>query len=53
MWQGTWQVRDDSLRLKPFGRLPTADRAALMAEAARLCTFIAPDTPYDLVLDEP
>ena len=40
MWQGTWRVRDGSLRIAPFTRLRRADPDALMSEATRLCAFI-------------
>jgi hypothetical protein len=36
VWQGTWQVRDRSLRLEPFGPLPDD----LLTEAARLADFL-------------
>jgi hypothetical protein len=51
MWQGTWQIRDRTLRLAPFSTLVPADRDALLTEAARLCAFVAPQTTYDLVVD--
>jgi hypothetical protein len=52
-WQGTWQLRDQKLRIKPFAELRPADRDALLAEAAGLCAFIAPQTADDIVLDNP
>jgi hypothetical protein len=51
-WQGTWQIRDQTLRLQPFTTLPRADRDVLLAEAARLCAF-ASQQPCDIVLGEP
>lgn len=51
MWQGTWQIGDQTLRIEPFSRLRRADRDALWAEAMRLSAFIAPKARYDLVLD--
>lgn len=53
LWQGTWQIRDQALRIQPFTGLRRADRDALMAEAAQLCAFIAPGAEYGIVLDEP
>jgi hypothetical protein len=52
-WQGTWQVRNESLRIEPFTKLRRADRDALLTEATRLCAFLAPQTKYDLILNEP
>jgi hypothetical protein len=51
VWQGTWQIRDQTLRIQPFTRLPLADRDALLTEAAQLCAFVAPQAKYDIVLD--
>ena len=53
IWQGTWQVRDQTLRIQPFTALRSADRDALLTEAAQLCAFIAPQVEYDIVLGEP
>lgn len=53
LWQGTWQIRDQALRIQPFTGLRRADRDALVAEAAQLCAFIAPGAEYGIVLDEP
>jgi hypothetical protein len=53
MWEGTWQIRDQTLRIQPFTKLRRADRDALLTEAARLCAFIAPQAKYDIVLDKP
>jgi Winged helix DNA-binding domain len=53
LWQGTWQLRDQKLRIRPFVQLRPADRDALLAEAARLCAFAAPQTAHDILLDEP
>ncbi len=52
-WQGTWQIGDRTLRIEPFARLRRTDRDALLAEAERLCAFIAPQTDYDIVLGKP
>jgi hypothetical protein len=53
IWQGTWQVRGQTLRIQPFTALRSADRDALLTEAAQLCAFIAPQVEYDIVLGEP
>lgn len=53
MWQGTWRIRDQALRIQPFTQLPRADRDALLAEAAHLLAFAAPQAEYDIVLDKP
>ena len=50
-WQGTWQVRDGSLRIEAFRRLTAAERTALLAEAAQLCSFL--EAAGDVVLDQP
>jgi hypothetical protein len=52
-WQGTWQIRDQTLRIQPFTKLRPPDRDALLAEAAQLCAFVAPQAKYDIVLDKP
>lgn len=52
VWQGTWQVRHQSLRIEPFTTLRRADRDALLIEATQLCAFLAPQTKYDVILDE-
>jgi hypothetical protein len=53
LWQGSWQLRDQKLRIRPFVELRPADRDALLAEAAGLCAFIAPATAPDVILDNP
>ena len=53
MWQGTWQIRDKTLRIQPFTKLPRADHDALLTEAAHLCAFIPPQPTYDLAIDRP
>ncbi|WP_214416181.1 winged helix DNA-binding domain-containing protein [Sphaerisporangium fuscum] len=53
MWQGTWQIRDRTLRIQPFTKLGRTDRDALLTEAAQLCAFVAPQATCDIVLDEP
>jgi Winged helix DNA-binding domain len=52
-WQGTWRLREGALRIQPFASLPTADLDALEAEAAGLFAFIAPQTPADIIVDQP
>ena len=42
MWQGSWKIRDQTLRILPFTKLRRADREALLTEAAQLCAFVAP-----------
>jgi hypothetical protein len=51
MWQGTWQIRNQTLRIQPFTKLQRPD--ALLTEAVRLCAFVAPQAKYDIVLNEP
>lgn len=53
MWQGSWQIREQTLHLQPFTTLRRADRDALLTEAARLCAFVAPQARYDIVLGKP
>jgi hypothetical protein len=43
--QGTWSVRGSTIFLAPFRPLAEADTAAVLEEADRLLTFIAPDDP--------
>jgi hypothetical protein len=52
-WQGTWRIRDGVLRIRPFADLGPADGDALLAEAARLCAFVAPQAAYAVVMAEP
>jgi hypothetical protein len=52
-WQGSWQLRDQKLRIRPFAELRPADRDGLLAEAAGLCAFIAAGTTADVILDHP
>ena len=52
-WQGTWQIGDQTLRVRPFARLRPADRDALLAEAEQLRGFAAPEAARAIVLDEP
>jgi hypothetical protein len=52
-WQGTWQIRDQTLRIQPVTKLRPPDRDAMLAEAAQLCAFVAPQAKYDIVLDKP
>jgi hypothetical protein len=42
LWQGTWHIRDQSLRIQPFINLRPAGHDALLAEAAQLHAFLAP-----------
>ena len=53
MWQATWRIRDQTLRIQPFTNLGSADRDELLTEAAQLCAFIAPHVKDDIVLSEP
>jgi hypothetical protein len=53
MWQGTWQIRDQALRVQPFTKLHPADRDALLIEAAQLCAFVAPHAKHDVILEKP
>jgi Winged helix DNA-binding domain len=53
MWQGTWQIPGQCLRIQPFTTLPPADRDALLAEAAQLCAFVFPQASCDIVIGEP
>ena len=50
-WHGTWQLRGQELRIRPFGELRPADFDALLAEAAGLCAFIAPQAAPDVIVD--
>jgi len=52
-WHGTWHIRDHTLHIQPFTKLPNADREALLAEAAQLSAFIAPHTTLDIVVNKP
>jgi hypothetical protein len=52
-WQGTWQIRDQTMRIQPFTRLREADGDALQTEAARLLAFAAPQAMHDIVLSQP
>ncbi len=52
VWQGTWQVRDEALRIAPFTPLRPADADALLAEAAGLRAFLA-SAVTDIRLDPP
>jgi len=45
VWQGTWHVERQTLRIAPFTRLRPADRDALLAEATRLAAFLARHPP--------
>ncbi|WP_433295839.1 winged helix DNA-binding domain-containing protein [Actinoplanes sp. CA-030573] len=45
-WQGTWQLLDREMVLRPYGRV---DFDPLLAEAARLRDFLAPGAPVRLV----
>jgi hypothetical protein len=53
MWQGNWQIRDQSLRIQPFTKLRPADRDALLTEAAQLRAFVAPRAKHDIILEKP
>lgn len=41
-WRGTWHIRAHSLTIQPFTTLSDTDGEALLAEAERLNSFIAP-----------
>jgi hypothetical protein len=51
-WQGSWQIREQTLRIRPFTELRPAERDALLAEAARLCAFAAPAAAGDIILED-
>jgi hypothetical protein len=53
MWQGTWQIRGQSLRIQPFTKLRPADRDALLTEATQLRAFVAPRAEHDIILEKP
>ena len=53
MWQGTWQIRGQALRIQPFTELHRADRDGLLTEAAQLSAFVAPQASHDMVLGKP
>jgi hypothetical protein len=53
MWQGTWHIRDQALRIQPFIQLRRTDRDVLLTEAAHLLAFAAPHAEYDIILGEP
>ena len=53
IWQGTWQIRDQTLRIQPFIKLRPADRDALLTEAAQLRAFAAPQVKHDIILEKP
>jgi hypothetical protein len=48
LWQGTWQLKDQALLLKPATHLTSADRDALLAEAENLCAFLGVSEPMIL-----
>lgn len=52
-WQGTWQIRSQTLRIQPFTMPRRADLDALLAEAAQLCAFVAAQAKYDVIVDKP
>ncbi len=53
MWQGTWQLQDQTLHIQPFTELRRADHHALLAEAAQLCAFVTGRTNCDMILGKP
>jgi hypothetical protein len=53
IWQGTWQIRDQTLRIQPFIKLRPADREALLTEAAQLRAFVVPRAKHDIILEKP
>jgi hypothetical protein len=50
MWQGTWRVQDRTLHVEPFAQLRSAERDALLAEAAGLCGFLGVGPDVDVVI---
>jgi Winged helix DNA-binding domain len=52
-WQGTWQIWNQTLLIRPFTKLRPPDRDSLLAEAPQLRAFVAPQAKYDIVLDKP
>jgi hypothetical protein len=52
MWQGTWRIHDQTLRIQPFTKLRRVDCDALLNEAAQLRAFVAPQATCDIVLGE-
>jgi hypothetical protein len=53
IWQGTWQIRDQTLHIQPFTTLHHADQEALLAEAAQLRALLATQAKHDIVLGKP
>lgn len=51
VWSGTWHSDRTTFRIRPFTRLHSSDRDALLAEAVRLDGFIAPQRDRDVVVD--
>ena len=51
VWHGIWQIAGHALRMRPFNRLARADHDALIAEAARLGEFLAPQTSLEPVIE--
>jgi hypothetical protein len=53
LWGGTWHSDRRSFRIHPFAKLRSADRDALIEEAARLDGFITPQGDRDVVVTDP
>ena len=51
IWQGTWEIRNQTLRIQPFTELRREDHDALQTEAAQLCAFAAPEAKHGKILD--
>jgi hypothetical protein len=51
--RGQARIRGQALIIEPFTGLRRADRDAVLAEAARLCEFLAPEARYDIVVEKP
>jgi hypothetical protein len=52
MWQGTWQIRDQTMSVRLFTKLSHADRDGLLVEAERLCAFLRPGATCELALED-
>ena len=42
VWQGSWQIRDQPLRIQPITKLRRTGREALLTEAAQSCASLPP-----------
>jgi hypothetical protein len=52
-WQGTWQIQGQVLHIQPFITLRDTEHDTLLAEAAQLCAFLAPQGTCDIRLGKP